>query len=60
MIKTTKQKSTTNRNKLLKCPTGIQGFDDITEGGLPQNGTTLISGNAGSVKTLFGVDFLIM
>ena len=59
MPKTTKQKSTTNRNKLHKCPTGIKGFDDITEGGLPQNGTTLISGNAGSGKTLFGVDFLI-
>ncbi|CAN5333129.1 circadian clock protein KaiC [soil metagenome] len=59
MTKATKQKSTINHNKLLKCPTGIKGFDDITEGGLPQNGTTLISGNAGSGKTLFGVDFLI-
>jgi circadian clock protein KaiC len=47
------------RNKLLKCPTGIKGFDEIAEGGLPQNGTTLISGNAGSGKTLFGIDFLI-
>jgi circadian clock protein KaiC len=46
-------------NKLLKCPTGIKGFDEIAEGGLPQNGTTLISGNAGSGKTLFGIDFLI-
>ena len=59
MIKTTKKKSTTNLNKLFKCPTGIKGFDEITEGGLPQNGTTLISGNAGSGKTLFGIDFLI-
>jgi circadian clock protein KaiC len=46
-------------NKLLKCPTGIKGFDEIAEGGLPHNGTTLISGNAGSGKTLFGIDFLI-
>jgi len=59
MIKTTKKKRTTNRNKLIKCPTGIKGFDEITEGGLPQNGTTLVSGNAGSGKTLFGIDFLI-
>jgi circadian clock protein KaiC len=59
MTKATKQKSTSNHHKLFKCPTGIKGFDDITEGGLPQNGTTLISGNAGSGKTLFGVDFLI-
>ncbi|MDZ4667417.1 MAG: circadian clock protein KaiC [bacterium] len=59
MLKTTKEKMTTKRNKLLKCPTGIKGFDEITEGGLPQNGTTLVSGNAGSGKTLFGIDFLI-
>jgi len=59
MIKSTKQKVTPKRNKLLKCPTGIKGFDEITEGGLPQNGTTLVSGNAGSGKTLFGIDFLI-
>jgi circadian clock protein KaiC len=59
MIKTTKGKITTNRNKLLKCPTGIKGFDEISEGGLPQNRTTLVSGNAGSGKTLFGIDFLI-
>ncbi len=59
MKKTTKKKITTKRNKLVKCPTGIKGFDEITEGGLPKNGTTLVSGNAGSGKTLFGVDFLI-
>ncbi|HEV8083186.1 MAG TPA: circadian clock protein KaiC [Chitinophagaceae bacterium] len=59
MIKTTKGKITTKRNKLLKCPTGIKGFDEITEGGLPKNRTTLVSGNAGSGKTLFGIDFLI-
>ena len=42
-----------------KCPTGIKGFDQITEGGLPRNRITLISGSAGSGKTLFGIDFLI-
>jgi circadian clock protein KaiC len=59
MAKTTKVKITAKRNKLLKCPTGIKGFDEITEGGLPKNRTTLVSGNAGSGKTLFGIDFLI-
>jgi len=44
---------------LQKCPTGIKGFDQITEGGLPKNRTTLISGSAGSGKTLLGLDFLI-
>ena len=59
MTKITKEKITNERNKLLKCPTGIKGFDEITEGGLPKNRTTLVSGNAGSGKTLFGIDFLI-
>ncbi|MEJ7625811.1 MAG: circadian clock protein KaiC [Ferruginibacter sp.] len=59
MAKTTKVKITTKRNKLLKCPTGIKGFDEISEGGLPKNRTTLVSGNAGSGKTLLGIDFLI-
>ena len=59
MTKINKEKITPKRNKLLKCPTGIKGFDEITEGGLPKNRTTLVSGNAGSGKTLFGIDFLI-
>jgi len=59
MKKINKGKIINKRNKLLKCPTGIKGFDEITEGGLPQNGTILVSGNAGSGKTIFGVDFLI-
>ncbi len=48
-----------NHNQLPKCPTGIKGFDEITEGGLPKNRTTLICGSTGSGKTLLGIDFLI-
>ncbi|CAN5216851.1 circadian clock protein KaiC [soil metagenome] len=59
MTKITKGRINLKHNKLLKCPTGIKGFDEITEGGLPKNRTTLLSGNAGSGKTLFGIDFLI-
>ncbi|MCO5951193.1 ATPase domain-containing protein, partial [Mucilaginibacter flavidus] len=51
--------STYPAKQLQKCPTGIKGFDEITEGGLPKNRTTLVSGSAGSGKTLFGIDFLI-
>ena len=46
-------------NQLLKCPTGIKGFDEITEGGLPRDRTTLICGGTGTGKTLWGIDFLI-
>jgi len=47
------------RHRLQKCPTGIKGFDEITEGGLPKNRITLIGGGTGSGKTLFGLDFII-
>ena len=40
---------------IRKLKTGIPGFDDITNGGLPQGRTTLISGTAGSAKTVFAV-----
>jgi circadian clock protein KaiC len=45
--------------KLEKCLTGIKGFDEITEGGLPRNRITLLCGSTGTGKTLLGIDFLI-
>ncbi len=45
--------------QLPKCPTGIKGFDEITEGGLPKNRVTLLCGGTGTGKTLLGIDFLI-
>ncbi|MEO1670673.1 MAG: circadian clock protein KaiC [Cyanobacteria bacterium J06631_2] len=43
---------------LKKVPTGIPGFDVFSEGGLPAGRTTLISGTAGSGKTIFASQFL--
>jgi circadian clock protein KaiC len=43
---------------LDKIPTGINGFDEITEGGLPKGRCTLVSGTAGSGKTLLALQFL--
>lgn len=48
-----------NDNQQPKCPTGIKGFDGVTEGGLPRNRTTLLAGSPGSGKTLLGINFLI-
>jgi circadian clock protein KaiC len=59
MSKTPKQTKSAALPRLTKCPTGIKGFDEITEGGLPKNRTTLVSGGAGSGKTLLGLNFLI-
>ncbi len=42
-----------------KCPTGITGLDEITEGGLPRGRPTLVCGGAGSGKTLLAMEFLV-
>jgi len=42
-----------------KVPSGIQGLDQITDGGLPQGRATLVSGDVGCGKTVFGVQFLV-
>ena len=42
-----------------KAPTGIEGFDEITHGGLPRGRTTLLEGGPGSGKTLFALRFLV-
>ncbi len=41
-----------------KIPTGVVGFDSIANGGLPVGRTTLVTGTAGSAKTLFAVQYL--
>ena len=41
-----------------KIRTMIEGFDDISHGGLPLGRTTLFSGTSGTGKTLFAVQFL--
>jgi circadian clock protein KaiC len=44
---------------LPKCPTGIQGLDEITGGGLPRGRPTLVCGSAGCGKTLLAAEFLV-
>lgn len=44
---------------LAKVPSGIQGLDEITAGGLPKGRPTLVVGKAGSGKTLFAMQFLV-
>lgn len=42
-----------------KCPSGIRGLDEITFGGLPKGRPTLVTGGAGSGKTLMSMEFLV-
>src|SRR5512143_2554863 len=44
---------------LKKVPTGIQGLDEITGGGIPQGRPTLVCGSAGCGKTLLAMEFLV-
>ncbi len=42
----------------LKLATGIPGFDQIGQGGLPEGRCTVLAGTAGSGKTVLGLQFL--
>lgn len=44
---------------IQKAATGIQGFDDITDGGLPRGRTSLILGSPGTGKTIFALQTLV-
>ncbi|MCX8173463.1 MAG: hypothetical protein N3F63_02475 [Thermoplasmata archaeon] len=43
---------------MKRIKSGIEGFDVLCEGGLPENATTLVSGPAGSAKSLLGLEFI--
>lgn len=46
-------------HQIPRCPTGIPGFDVICKGGLPSNRTTLITGTAGSGKTVLALQTIV-
>ncbi|NJR65764.1 MAG: circadian clock protein KaiC [Leptolyngbyaceae cyanobacterium CRU_2_3] len=52
------QPSDTTIAGVQKIRTLIEGFDDISHGGLPVGRTTLVSGTSGTGKTLFAVQFI--
>lgn len=43
---------------LTKVPTGIEGFEHISKGGLVENRSTLLVGSSGSGKTLFSAEII--
>ena len=48
-----------NYSTLPKAPTGIEGLDEITQGGFPRGRPTLVCGSAGCGKTLLAMEFLV-
>ncbi len=47
------------RHSLAKSPTGIQGLDEVTGGGLPKGRVSLVCGKAGCGKSLLAMQFLV-
>lgn len=45
--------------KTQRVPTGIAGLDDLIEGGLPQGRSILVTGEPGTGKTIFALQFLM-
>ncbi|MGM0474273.1 MAG: circadian clock protein KaiC [Bacteroidota bacterium] len=52
-------KRTVSTQSVNKVPTGIKGLDEITYGGLPQARPTLVTGYAGSGKTVLAMQFIL-
>jgi circadian clock protein KaiC len=45
--------------RLEKSRTGIAGFDEVTNGGVPKGRPTIVCGGPGCGKTMFAVEFLV-
>src|SRR5664280_758952 len=58
-MKNNGHKSACPAAQLPKAPTGIQGLDEISGGGLPRGRPTLVCGGAGCGKTLFAMEFIV-
>jgi circadian clock protein KaiC len=43
---------------LSKVPTGTPGLDDVLHGGVPEGQTTIVTGGAGTGKTILALQFL--
>ena len=44
---------------IKRIKSGIFGLDDLVQGGIPKNSIVLVSGEAGSGKSIFGLQFLV-
>jgi len=58
-IQLRKAGSKNSQEFVAKTPTGTQGLDEITRGGIPTGRNTLVCGGAGSGKTLFAMKYLL-
>jgi len=43
---------------MKRIKSGIEGFDVLCEGGIPEGAVVLLSGPAGSAKSIFGIEYI--
>ena len=48
-----------NGTRFEKARTGITGFDEVTNGGVPKGRPTIVCGGPGCGKTMLGLEFLV-
>jgi circadian clock protein KaiC len=48
-----------NARRLEKARSGIVGFDEVTNGGVPKGRPTIVCGGPGCGKTMFALEFLV-
>jgi circadian clock protein KaiC len=53
-----KSKAKISKSEFERVPTGIPGLDNLIEGGLIKGSTTLVSGGAGTGKTILCLQFI--
>ncbi|MCD6558294.1 ATPase [Thermococci archaeon] len=46
------------KHEMKRIKSGIPGFDDLIQGGFPENTTVLVAGGTGTGKTTFGLQFI--
>lgn len=52
-------KKLNNKSEDHRVSTGIPGFDELIEGGFPENASVLVCGGPGTGKTIFSEQFLV-
>lgn len=59
VVKKHKIVSKKSKDKCIRIPTGIVGFDKLIEGGFEKNSTNLVMGGPGSGKTILATQFVM-
>jgi hypothetical protein len=58
-LETNPETRTSEHEEKIRLPTGINGFDELIEGGFIKDSTILVKGGPGSGKSIFAMQYLI-